>query len=142
LSIALERHSSEVAAFAVDMLERNDAPHDFLRQVYFSDEAMFHVNTVLYRYNCRIWGNQNPHVSCELERGSLKVNVWTGLMDDKSIEPIFISGKTVTGHSYFDMLELYALPQLPPRPLLQQDGEPPNFCHYIRNHLDREMAGR
>jgi hypothetical protein len=41
--------------------------------------------------------------------------------------------KNVTGRSYLDMLELYALPQLPPQTILQQD---------VRNHLDREMDGR
>jgi hypothetical protein len=40
------------------------------------------------------------------------------------------------------MLELYALPQLPPQTILQQNGAPPHFCHHIRNHLDREVAGR
>jgi hypothetical protein len=60
---------------AVDMLERIDASPNFLRQVCFSDEAMFHVSGVVHKYNCRIWGSQNPHVTCELERGSPKVNV-------------------------------------------------------------------
>jgi hypothetical protein len=41
-----------------------------------------------------------------------------------------------------DTLELYVLPQLPPQAILQQDGMPPHFCHCVRNHLDREMAGR
>jgi hypothetical protein len=40
------------------------------------------------------------------------------------------------------MLELYALPKLPPRIILQQDEAPPHFCHQIRNYLDREMAMR
>jgi hypothetical protein len=39
------------------------------------------------------------------------------------------------------MLELYVLLQLPPQTILQ-DGAPPHFCHHVRNHLDREMAGR
>jgi hypothetical protein len=41
-----------------------------------------------------------------------------------------------------DMPELYALPQLPPQTVLQQDGARPHFCHHFRNHLDKEMAGR
>jgi hypothetical protein len=64
--------------------------------------------------------------------------------------------KTVTGRSYLDMLELHVLPQLPPQTIflfllfiiiipqtiLQQDGTQLHFCHHVRNHLDREMAGR
>jgi hypothetical protein len=72
------------------MLERIDPSLDFLRQVCFSDEAMFHVNGVV---NCRIWGSQNPHVTRELERGSPKVKVWTGLMQNKFIGPFFFSEK-------------------------------------------------
>jgi hypothetical protein len=83
--------SDQVACtnFSVDMLERIDSSHDFLRQVCFSGEVTFHVNGVVNRYNCRIWGSQNPHVTCELERGSPKVNVWARLMHDKLIGPFF-----------------------------------------------------
>lgn len=127
--------------FAVDVLERYDASPDFLRQVCFSDKATFHINGVVSRYNCRICGSQNPHITCELERGSPKVNVWAGLTHDKLIGPLFFSEKSVTERSYLDMLELYALLQLPPQTILQH-GAPPHFCHHVRNHLDREMAGR
>jgi hypothetical protein len=40
------------------------------------------------------------------------------------------------------MLRLYVLPQLPPQTIIQQDGAPPHFCHHVRNHPNREMAGR
>jgi hypothetical protein len=39
-------------------------------------------------------------------------------------------------------MELYAVPQLPPPTIPQQDEAPPHFYHHVRNHLDREMAGR
>jgi hypothetical protein len=68
--------------FAVDMPERIDASPGFLREVCFSDESNFHVNGVENRYNCCIWGSQNLHVTCELERGNPEVNVWSGLMND------------------------------------------------------------
>jgi hypothetical protein len=47
------------------------------------------------------------------------MNVWAGLMHDKLIELVFFSEKTLTGRPYLDMLELYALPQLPPQTILQ-----------------------
>jgi hypothetical protein len=131
------------ANFVVDILEEFDSSLDFLHQVCFSEEAMFHVNGIVNRYICRIyWGSQNPRVTFEFERGSPKVNVWAGLMHDKLIGPFFFSEKSVSGRSYLDILELYALPQLPSKTILQQDGTPPHFCHHIRNHLDRGMAGR
>jgi hypothetical protein len=63
-------------------------------------------------------------------------------MHDRLIGLFFFSEEIVTRHSYLDMLELYALPQLPPETILQEDGVPPHFCHRVRNHLAREMAGR
>jgi hypothetical protein len=125
---------------AVDMLQRTDVSPDLLHPVCFLDEVTFHVNGVVNRYNCRIWGTQNPHVTRELERGSPKVNVWVSLMP-KLIGTFFFSIKTVTGHFYLDMLEPHALPQLPPQTILQQYGVPPYFCHHVRNHLNR-VAGR
>jgi hypothetical protein len=76
----------------------------------FSDKAMFHVNGIVNRYNSRIWGSQSKQVTCELERGSPKMNVWAGLMHEKMIGPFAFAEKTVTRRSYLDMLELYALP--------------------------------
>jgi hypothetical protein len=81
---------------AVDMLERTDTSPDFLCQVCFSDEATFHANGVVNRYNYRIWGSRSPHVTCDLERGSPKVNVLAGLMHDEVIGTFLFLGKTVT----------------------------------------------
>jgi hypothetical protein len=100
---------------------------------------MFHVSGVVSRYDCKILGSQNPHVTCELERGSPKVNVWAGLMHNKLIGPFFFSEKTVTRRSYLDMLELYPLLQLTPQTIHQQDEVAPHFCHHVRNYLEREM---
>jgi hypothetical protein len=67
------------------MLERIDSSPDFLCQVCFSDEATFCVIEVVNKHNCSIWGIQNPHVTCEFERGSPKVDVWASLMHGKVI---------------------------------------------------------
>jgi hypothetical protein len=67
--------------------------------------------------------------------------MWPGLMH-KLTEPFLLLEKTVTGHLYLNMLELYALLQLPPQTILQHDRVPPHFCHHVKNHLDREMAER
>jgi hypothetical protein len=71
--------------FVVNMLGRTDASPDFLRQVCFPKEETFHVGGVVNRQNCRNWSSQKPHVTCELERGSPKVNVWDSVMYDKVI---------------------------------------------------------
>jgi hypothetical protein len=101
--------------FAVDKLERLNASANFLHQVCFSDKMMSHVNGVVNRYNFSIWGGRNPHVSWR--EAALK---WTcGRLNARQVHGLFFfSEMTVTGHSYLDMLQLYALPQLPPQTIL------------------------
>jgi hypothetical protein len=41
---------------------------NFIRQMCFSDKATFHVSGVENRYNCRMLGSQNPHVTWLGER--------------------------------------------------------------------------
>jgi hypothetical protein len=33
----------------------------YLQQVMFTDEATFHINSCVDRYNCRIWKSQQPN---------------------------------------------------------------------------------
>jgi quinolinate synthase len=81
------------------------------------------------------------HISHVSWIGSPEVNMWPGLMH-KLTELFLFSEKTVTGCSHLNMLELYALLQLLPQNILQQDRVPPHFCHHAKNHLDREMGER
>jgi hypothetical protein len=73
--------------FTVDILERND----FLHNLCFSD-----VSRVVNRYKCRISGNRNSHVTCQLETDSAKMNVWCCLMHDMLIRTYFFSELTMT----------------------------------------------
>jgi hypothetical protein len=58
------------------------------------------LNTIIVnRYNCWISGSHKPHVTCELQRGNPKVNVWAGLMHDKLIGPFYFLENTVTTSS-------------------------------------------
>jgi hypothetical protein len=89
----------------------------------------FHPSSVLLRrgegpcqWSCKQVQLQNLRLSkstYQLERRNPKMNVWAGLMHDK-LTGLFFSEKTVTGHSYLDMLELYALPPIPPQTILQK----------------------
>jgi hypothetical protein len=49
---------------------RLDKYTDDIRALYFSPEATFHVSGVANGQNCRNWGNENPHVTCEVDRAS------------------------------------------------------------------------
>jgi len=49
---------------------------------------------------------------------------------------------TVTGHSYLDMLENFAVPQIPPGFIFQQDGAPPHFHRDVTTFLDETFPPR
>lgn len=125
----------ECTNFTVDVLER----HDFLNKLCFSDKVTFHVSRVVNGYKCMISGNRNPPVTCQLETDSAKMNVWCCLMHDTAIRTYLISELTMTRALYLKMLELYALSQIPPGTISQQDGTPPPYSNTVKNHI---MPGR
>jgi hypothetical protein len=50
------------------------------------------------------FGEQNPHVSYELERATPKVKVWCGVTRDKVYGSFIFAEETVCATSYLDML--------------------------------------
>ena len=112
-----------------------------MRTVPFSDESTFHVCGKFNRHNCRIWGSENPHQVTECERDTPKHHVWLGLHKHGVIGPFFFMESTVTGHSYLDMLENFAVPQIPPGFIFQQDGAPPHFHRDVTTFLDETFPG-
>ncbi|KAJ4436634.1 hypothetical protein ANN_16765 [Periplaneta americana] len=70
---------------------------------------------------------ENPYRVIGHERDSPKVNVWLGMHKNEVIDPFFFMEPTVTGVTYLDMLENFAIPQFPPGLTFQQDGTPPHF---------------
>lgn len=70
------------------------------------------------KHNCRIWGLENSRVVIEHQRDSPKLNVWCGIMRDRIIGPYFFA-EWITGNTYLDMLQLYAVPQLPDGAIFQ-----------------------
>ena len=116
----------------------------FLKDVYFSDELTFHVSGLLNRLDLRIWGSENPHDTCELERDSPKLNVWCGILHDKIIGPFFFAEKSITAQIYLDVLTEYVSPQLEqyqPQVIFQQDGAPPHWGLEVRLFLKHFQIG-
>ena len=48
----------------------------------------------------------------------------------------------MTCHSYLDMLENSAVPQIPPGFIFQQEGAPPHFYRDVTTFLDETFPGR
>ena len=128
--------------FAFEMLSRIVENNNYLDLVLFSDESTFHVCGKVNRHNCCIWCSQNPHQVIEYERDTPKLNVSLGLHNHGVIGPFFFMESTVTGHSYLDMLENFAVPQIPPGFIFQQDGAPPHFHRDVTTFLDETFPGR
>jgi hypothetical protein len=49
---------------------------NFLQNVQFSDEAIFHASGAVNRHNVSIWGSDNPQAYVEHQHDSPKVNVF------------------------------------------------------------------
>jgi hypothetical protein len=58
------------------------------------------------------------------------------------IGPFFFMESTVIGHSYLDMLENFAVPQIPPGFIFQQDGALHQFHRDVTTFLDETFPGR
>lgn len=131
--------------FAVNMLERISEDETFLRRVCFSDEATFHVSGKLNKHNVRIWGSEHPHVTREIVRNSLKVNVWCGIMCNRIIGPFFFKETSISANVYLDLLTEYVAPQLSDLQqtiIFQQDGAPPHWGLHVRGFLNQTYPDR
>ena len=94
------------------MLDRLDSDPGFLKRDCFNDESTFYIYGLVNRHSLRIWGSENPHDICELERDSPKLIVWCGIMHDKIICPLFFAEKSITAQIYLNVLTEYVSPQL------------------------------
>jgi transposase len=131
--------------FAVTVLDRLAEDENYLRRIFFSDEATFHLSGKVNKQNVRIWGTENPHCYQEHTRDSEKINVWCGLFHDRVIGPFFFQENNINGNIYIDMLENFAFPQLEelqPNVIFQQDGAPPHWKRFVRDCLDQKFPNR
>lgn len=63
----------------------------FTLTVSFFDEAAFHLNGIVSRYNRRIWSSQPPQVIIDHWGVRPKVNVWCDMMTAGINGPFFLS---------------------------------------------------
>ncbi|PSN45712.1 hypothetical protein C0J52_19129 [Blattella germanica] len=78
----------------------------------------------------------NSYRVVEHERDSPEVNVWLGMHKNGVICPFFFLEPTVTGLTYLDMLQNFAIPRFPPGLTFQQDGAPPHIHRNVKTFLD------
>jgi len=61
-----------------------------LDNIWFSDEAVFHLSERINRHNTRKWGTENPKVIEEKVRDLSKLIVWCTIFSKGIIGPYFL----------------------------------------------------
>ena len=127
------------------MLDRLDLDPGFLKRVCFNDESTFRLSGLLNRHNLKIWGSENLHDACELERDSSKLNLWCGIIHDKIIGLFFFAEKSITARIYLDVLTEYVslkLEQYQPHVIFQQDDAPLHWGLEVHQFLNETFPDR
>lgn len=138
----LERGDHEMRRVYADwVLEKQAENPDFSNQIFFTDEAHFHLGGYVNSQNCRIWGSENPQVVVERPLHPPRVTVWCALWSGGVIGPYFFEndkGETVTVNSerYGRMITEYFWPAIEDKDVddmwFQQDGA---TCHTTRPNM-------
>lgn len=127
------------------LIQSIDADENFLSNLIFSDESTFHLNGIVNRHNCRIWGTETPTETYQRSQASEKVNVWMGLSSTRVYGPFFIEGN-ITAALYLDMLKSCFMPSLSRtckrKAVFQQDGAPAHYSLIVRQFLDEAFPQR
>ena len=118
----------------------------YLNNVFFSDEATFHLNGRINRHNCVIWGKNNPHEIHEVPIKSPSVCVWAGMYRDRVIGP-FLFESTVKAKDYLEMLQEFAIPAMKrmrrfSKTIIMHDGAPCHWANTTKSFLYSNFGNR
>lgn len=102
--------------YSRQLLNTNDSDRSFLKNLWMSDEAHFHLNGHVNKQNSRFWGTSNPQILCEHSLYPEKITVWCAVSARRIIGPYFFeeNGTTVTvnGNRYREMIQKFFIPNL------------------------------
>ena len=60
-----------------------------VKDIHFSDEAIFCLSGHVNRQNMRVWGLENPHATAEKQKSKEKVMVWCAMTSTSIVGPFF-----------------------------------------------------
>jgi hypothetical protein len=78
----------------------------------------------------------------EHECDTLKLNEWCALISDSEIRPFFFEEATVTGASYLNMVQNYAITRISQGHFFQLDAAPPHYVNTVKAFLDQQFPGK
>ena len=105
-----EEHKKKRVSMAKMFNNKMEAQPRWIQNVWFSDEAHFHINGVVNRQNFRYWGSENPNLKPqEKPLHSPKVTAWVAMSSKGLIGPYRFEdqrGSTVTvnQHNYQEVV--------------------------------------
>ena len=140
-ALKVSDHEARVK-FAEGIARKIEENPCFLNLVFFSDEAIFHLEGGVNRQNSTHWSMSNPNWLVQQSLNSPKVMVWAAVGGPGVIGPFFFDGN-VDNDSYLKLLEEDFYPAFSSYTnqsdlLLMQDGAPPHWAQRVATSLDRE----
>lgn len=117
--------------------------------IFFSDEAYFHLSGYVNSQNMRWWSAENPHYYVEQPLHPLKVGVWIAICRRRLIGPIFFDGSLNAERYRNEILDPF-INQLDDYELqnayFQQDGATPHTTNatiqYLQQFFDDRIISR
>lgn len=141
-----DEHRLQRVSFCETFLAKVKSDHQFLPNVWFSDECRFALDKVVNKQDCIYYAKENPHYSITISHSRKSLMVWCAISSSGIIGPIIFED-TVTAETYIKMLTEKFLPEVRKRerPHLiwfQQDGASSHTAHATREFLNRELPNK
>jgi hypothetical protein len=116
-----------------------------LDNVFFSNEAWFHLNGYIKSQNSGLWSAENPHAVIESPLHLVKIGVWCVISRKQIIGPLFFE-ETINAERYQNRLtQFIALLEKNERYCwLQQDGATPhaaNTTTFLQEFFGKHIIG-
>lgn len=135
--------------FCEAIMEKANNDENFIKNILFTDESSF---PLLGRHNpilCTYWSKENLHLTYDAgTQYPQKLNVWSGIVGNHIIGPIFIEGN-LNSNKYLDLLRNEVIPRLQNLDdvrmediWMQQDGCPCHLTPEVREYLNMIFPGK
>lgn len=149
LSMADKTARMEMCLRFHEIMDNDD---DWIKNVWFSDEAHFHLNGNVNSQNCRTWSNEPPDEVNERPLHSAKCTAWCAISAHGVIGPLWFQDRgttvTITQERYRRILDsFYGLLQRRQdlrfeSQWFQQDGATPHTANETMRKLEEMFGGR
>ena len=138
-------------------LRKDAADDDFVQNIWFTDEANFHLVGSVNSHNAVHWGSERPDQVQQVPLHSPKLVVWCAISAHGLIGPYFFkdqNGATTTVNStrYHEMLRRFFVPELynfctaqdldPFLMYFMQDGARAHVTRTVQDYLQDQFGGR